>query len=79
MNILCLLVLCVSVYQYVFFVYLFHCVCGTELWRVLFASNLYQSMEDSFGGMFMITDSHYPVWKSKMRDMLVVKDLWLPV
>ena len=36
-------------------------------------------MEDSLGGMFKLTGSNYPVWKSKMRDMLVVKDLWLPV
>ena len=36
-------------------------------------------MEDSFGGMFKLTSSNYSVWKSKMRDMLVVKDLWLPV
>ena len=36
-------------------------------------------MEDSFGGMFKLTGSKYPVWKSKMRDMLVVKDLWLLV
>ena len=36
-------------------------------------------MEDSFGGMFKLTGSNYSVWKSKMRDMLVVKDLWLPV
>ena len=36
-------------------------------------------MEDTFGRMFKITDSNYSVWKSKMRDMLVVKDLWLLV
>ena len=36
-------------------------------------------MEDSFGGMFKLTGSNYSVWKSKMRDMLRVKDLWLPV
>ena len=36
-------------------------------------------MEDPFGGMFKLTGSNYPVWKLKMRDMLVVKDLWLPV
>ena len=29
--------------------------------------------------MFKLTRSNYLVWKSKMRDMLVVKDLWLPV
>ena len=29
--------------------------------------------------MFKLTGSNYLVWKSKMRDMLVVKDLWLPV
>ena len=36
-------------------------------------------MEDSFGGMFKLTGSNYQVLKSKMRDMLVVKDLWLSV
>ena len=36
-------------------------------------------MEDSFGGMFKLTDSNYSVWMSKMRDMLVRKDLWLPL
>ena len=36
-------------------------------------------MDDSLGGMFKLTDSNYSVWKSKMRDMLVAKDLWLPV
>ena len=36
-------------------------------------------MEDPFCGMFKITGSNYSVWKSKMRDMLVVKDLWLSV
>ena len=36
-------------------------------------------MEESFGGMFMLTSSNYSVWKSKIRDMLVVKDIWLPV
>ena len=36
-------------------------------------------MEDIFGGMFKLTGSNYSVWKSKMRDMLVVKDLWLSV
>ena len=36
-------------------------------------------MDDSLGGMFKLTDSNYSVWKSNMRDMLVVKDLWLPV
>ena len=34
-------------------------------------------MEESFERMFKLTDSNYSVWKSKMRDMLVVKDLWL--
>ena len=29
--------------------------------------------------MFKLTGSNYSVWNSKMRDMLVVKDLWLPV
>ena len=36
-------------------------------------------MEDPFGGMFKLTGSNYSVWKSTMRDMLVVKDLWLLV
>ena len=36
-------------------------------------------MEHPFSGMFKLTDSNYSVWKSKMRDMLVVKDLWLSV
>ena len=36
-------------------------------------------MEDPFSGMFKLTGSNYSVWKSKMRDMLVVKDLWLHV
>ena len=35
-------------------------------------------MENSFGGMFNLTGSNYSVWMSKMRDMLVCKDLWLP-
>ena len=34
---------------------------------------------DSFGGMFKLTSSNYSVWKSRMRDMLVCKDLWLPM
>ena len=38
-----------------------------------------KEMDDSLGGMFKLTGSNYSVWKSKMRDMLVVKDLWLPV
>ena len=36
-------------------------------------------MDVSLGGMFKLTGSNYSVWKSKMRDMLMVKDLWLPV
>ena len=36
-------------------------------------------MEDSFGGIFKLIGSNYSVWKSKMRDMLVCKDLWLAV
>ena len=36
-------------------------------------------MEDPFDDMFKLTGSNYSVWKSKMRDTLVVKDLWLPV
>ena len=36
-------------------------------------------MEDSFGGMFKLTNVNYSVWKSKMRDVLVCKDLWLSV
>ena len=30
-------------------------------------------MDDSLGGMFKVTVSNYSVWKSKMRDMLVVR------
>ena len=63
----------------------------TRLWpsgakRIEFVKKWYQSkvtqqqeMDDSLGGMFKLTGSNYPVWKSKMRDMLVVKDLWLSV
>ena len=36
-------------------------------------------MDDSLGGMFKLTGSNYSVWKSKIRDMLVVKDIWLPI
>ena len=36
-------------------------------------------MEDMFGGMFKLTGSNYSMWKSKMRDMFVVKDLWMSV
>ena len=38
-------------------------------------------MDDSLGGMFKLIGSNYFVWKSKskMRDILVVKDLWLSV
>ena len=36
-------------------------------------------MEDPFGGMVNLTSSKYSIWKSKMREMLVVKDLWLVV
>ena len=36
-------------------------------------------MDDLLGGMFKLTGSNYSVWKSKMRDILVVKDLWLLV
>ena len=36
-------------------------------------------MDEHFGGMFKLTGSNYSVWKSKMRDMLVCKDLWLSV
>ena len=37
------------------------------------------NMDHSFGGMFKVTGFNYFVWKSKMRDMLVCKDLWLAV
>ena len=33
---------------------------------------LEKEMDDSLGGMFKLTGSNYSVWKSKMRDMLVV-------
>ena len=36
-------------------------------------------MDDLLGGMFKLTGSNYSVWKSKMREMLVCKDLCLPV
>ena len=36
-------------------------------------------MEDLFGGMFKLIGSNYSVWKSKMRDMLVCKNLGLPM
>ena len=36
-------------------------------------------MDEHLGGMFKLTGSNYSVWKSKMRDMLMCKDLWLPV
>ena len=38
-----------------------------------------EKIEGSFNGMFKCIGSNYPMWKSKMRDMLVVKDLWLLV
>ena len=38
-----------------------------------------RNMDESLGGMFKLTDPNYSVWKSKMRDMLVSKDLWLHV
>ena len=40
---------------------------------------LEEEMDDSLGGMFNLIGSNYSVWKSKMRDVLVVNDLWLPV
>ena len=36
-------------------------------------------MDETLGGMFKLTDPSYSVWKSKMRDMLVCKNLWLHV
>ena len=36
-------------------------------------------MNEHLKGMFKLTGSNYSVWKSKMRDMLVCRDLWLPV
>ena len=36
-------------------------------------------MDDLLGGMFKLTGPNYSVWKSKMRDMVVVKDLYLLV
>ena len=36
-------------------------------------------MDESLGGMFKLTGPNYSVWKLKMRDMLVCKDLWLPI
>ena len=37
------------------------------------------NMDESLGGMLKLTRPNYSVWKSKMRDMLLCKDLWLPV
>ena len=50
-----------------------------RLWPVSILTSGIRAMEDSFGGMFKLTDSNYSVWKSKMRDRLVCKDLWLAV
>ena len=36
-------------------------------------------MDESLSGMFKMTGPNNLVGKSKMRDMLVCKDLWLPV
>ena len=36
-------------------------------------------MDDHFGGMFKLTESNYLVWKSKMRDMLVCRYIWMSV
>ena len=36
-------------------------------------------MDESLGGMLKLTGPNYSVWKSKMRDMLICKDLWLLV
>ena len=54
----------------------------TFLGRAPFLTIWYQSeqqMEESFKSIFKLTGSNYLVWKSKMSDMLVVKDLWLPM
>ena len=34
-----------------------------------------RAMEDACGGLFKLTSSNYSAWKSKMRDMLMCKDL----
>ena len=47
--------------------------------KLVSEQGLEEEMDDSLGGMFKLTGSSYFVWKSKMRDMLVVKDLWLPI
>ena len=36
-------------------------------------------MDESLGGMIKLTGSNYSIWRSKMRDMLVCKDMYLPV
>ena len=36
-------------------------------------------MEESLGGTFKLIGSKYSIGKSKMKDMLLCKDLWLPV
>ena len=36
-------------------------------------------MDESLDGMFKLIGPNYSVWKLKMREMLVCKDLWLLV
>ena len=36
-------------------------------------------MDESLSETIKLTGSNYPMWKSKMRDKLICKDLWLPV
>ena len=38
-----------------------------------------KAMDEHLGDMSKLTGSSYSTWKSKLRDMLACKDLWLPV
>ena len=35
--------------------------------------------EQASYGMIKLTQSNYSIWKRKMQDLLIVKDLYLPV
>ena len=37
------------------------------------------NMDELLGGMIKLTGSNYSIWRPKMKDMLVCKDMWLPV
>ena len=36
-------------------------------------------MDESIGGMLKLTGPNYSIWKSKVRDFLLCKHLWLSV